>query len=289
MSQIIYKQSFIHLPSLQPAYDMGRRCEQADGFSQKIYWHALKERKDDHNALDYLAFDGEQLVGMINILFFAESVELIPLVDPAYRGQGIGKKLIIIALAKLHNYIVSHYCFICNINAAQQIAKCKIKGAIHDHDEIEMFAPKQIIATSDKSIIIERAQLSDIPILAKLHEQSFEKPSAEQMELRFAVTLKEPHRKAYLAKTPEGQVVGKLHVREDHHRIYIHDVGIAPEVRRQGYGKALMINWLIQFANNYTLPIAVEVLGNNTAAISLYEQCGFTLVNSYQFWKFNLS
>jgi ribosomal protein S18 acetylase RimI-like enzyme len=286
MAQLSFKQSFIYLPSLQPAYDMAARCEKTDGFSQKIYWHALRERTNDNNALDFLCFIDDNLVGMLNVLFFAESVELTPLVDPAYRGQGIGKKLIIITLAKLQNYVVSNYSFICNVKAEQQIAKCKAKGGVYDHEEIEMFAPTKLMVASDKPLVLERAQLSDVAILAKIHEESFEKPSAAQMELRFSVTLKEPHRKAYLAKTPEGQVVGKLHVREDHHRIYLHDVGISPEFRRQGYGKALMINWLKEFANNYTLPIAVEVLGDNIAALDLYKKCGFHTINVYQFYKF---
>ncbi len=281
MTTFVFKQSLVNLPSMQPAYDLFQRCESADGFMPKIYWHTLHERQNDHNALDYLCFADDKLAGMMNILFFSDVAELTILVDPDFRGQKIFKKFMMIGLTKLKSYVVSHYMLI-------SPNKCERPDATWDHDEVEMRAPDTATLVKP-TLILQRAMPEDADILAGVHIECFEKPDREAMRARFATTLLESNRKAYMAKNENGEVIGKVHAREDFNRVYVHDVGIKKAFRQQGYGKSLMLAWLNEYRQDYKdKPIAVEVLGNNTAALKLYESCGFTLTNNYHFWKFAL-
>jgi len=283
-----FTQSFASLDSLAPVHTLFHRCEQADGFAAKIYWNTLHERQKELNALDYLCFSGDQLAGMLNIFFFTETAEICILVDPDFRHQKIFKKLLNIGLTKLKSYVVKDYMFIVNEKFEKFMTECQQRGGVFDHREVEMRPRENIALDSPKKIFLTRATEEQLDTLSDLHVQSFETPDFPTIKARFTVTLKEPHRKAYLAKNEHGEIIGKIHAREDFNRVYIHDVGIAKKFRQQGYGKALMLTWLKNYAKDYTKPIAVEVLGDNTAALRLYESCGFEYVNTYQFWRFGL-
>ena len=286
MTHFSFKQGLVHLPSLEPVYALFYRCQRADGYVVKNYWHILGERSRDPNAIDFLCFVDDQLVGVVNVFFFSESIELVVFVDPAFRRQGIAKKLLRVTFSKLRQYVVPNYSYIVPMGCPALIEKCRNEGGQYDHEEVEMIAPAVMPALLAPEISLRQATLADIPQLAIIHEHSFNQPDREQMEKRFAVTMLESYRKIWLAYHPDGKAIGKLHLRDDFNRIVLHDVGILPEFRQKHYGRALMLTWLRQFASQYDKPIAVEVLGDNTAALRFYERCGFTLTQQYQFWKF---
>lgn len=288
MSQLSFKQSLSSLPTLAPVHELFYRCERFDRFSPKLYWQTLRERHQDLNSLDYLCYSGDTLAGMINIFFFSDTAEISVLVDPDFRHQNIFKKLLMIGLTKLRNYIVHEYMFIVNDKNEKFIAHCEERHGTIDHKEVEMRPRQNISFESNVKITLSRATFEDLDILADLHVQAFEKPDYSAIKDRFAMTLKEPNRKAYLARNEKGEVVGKIHAREDFNRVYVHDVGIAKKFRQQGYGKALMLTWLKEHSKEYAKPIAVEVLGDNTAALKLYDSCGFDTTNRYTFYRFPL-
>lgn len=288
MNPLTFKQSLTSLPTLAPAHELFYRCERFDGFSPKLYWQTLRERHQDINSLDYLCYSDDKLAGMLNIFFFSDVAEISVLVDPDFRHQGIFKKLLMIGLTKLRNYIVNEYMFIANEKFEKFIAACEARHGIIDHKEVEMRPGENISFESEKKITLARATFEDLDVLADLHVQAFEKPDYTAIKDRFAMTLKESNRKAYIARNEKGEVVGKIHAREDFNRVYVHDVGIAKKFRQQGYGKALMLSWLKDHSHDYAKPIAVEVLGDNTAALKLYESCGFHYTNRYTFYRFPL-
>lgn len=288
MTALTFKQSLASLPTLAPVHDLYFRCERTDGYALKVYWQTLKERQHDLNALDYLCLADDKIAGMLNIFFFSDTAEICVLVDPEFRHQGIFKKLLMIGLTKLRNYIVSEYMFIANDKHEKFAEACLKRHAIIDHKEVEMRPRANINYDAKQEITLARATLEDLDVLADLHIQSFERPDFDSIKERFATTLKEPNRKAYIARNEKGEVVGKIHAREDFNRIVVHDVGIAKKFRQQGYGEALMLTWLKNYSNEYTKPITVEVLSDNTAALKLYEKCGFEYTNRYTFYKFPL-
>jgi ribosomal protein S18 acetylase RimI-like enzyme len=288
MNPLSFKQSLTSLPTLAPVHELFYRCERFDGFSPKIYWQTVRERHLDLNSLDYLCYSGDKLAGMLNIFFFSDVAEISVLVDPDFRHQGIFKKLLMIGLTKLRNYIVEEYMFIVNEKFEKFMTECQARNGILDHREVEMRPRENISLESEKKITLTRATFDDLDVLADLHIQAFERPEYNVIKDRFATTLKEPNRKAYLARNEKGEVVGKIHAREDFNRVYVHDVGIAKKFRQQGYGKALMLTWFKEHSKEYAKPIAVEVLGDNTAALKLYESCGFDITNRFSLYRFPL-
>lgn len=288
MTVFAFRQSLITLPSLQPAYDLFQRCERHDRFATKIYWHVLHERKNDPQAFDYMCFAGEQLVGMLNIIFFSEAAEYSILIDPLFRGQKIAKRLLTIAFAKLKSYRVSEYLLV------SPFSECTRQGAQPDHQEIEM--RWDVSRGFSESSTLPDLSFEEVPVneeymrlLADIHSDCFNRPNKEEMQRRFFLVLKEPLRKAFIAKNSQGEIVGKVHAREDFNRVCLHDVGILKAFRRKGYGQALMREWLSHYAGTYgDKPIAVEVLGDNHAALALYDKCGFVRTGTHHFFRFSI-
>jgi len=288
MSAYTYQQSMVTLPSLEPIQEMVARATAQDGYPAKLYWYSLKERLREAQALDYLCFHEGQVVGMLNILFFNDdAAEFTVVIDPQHRQQGIFRKLLKIALMKLHNYAIDHYQLITHHLDEIWPQKLQNKGGIADHQEIEMLGPKTFTLRLEQPLRLRQATAEDIDLMASIHVSSFKSPSAEAIKRRFSSTIHEPSRQVWLAYNAANVAVGKLHLREDYQRMLIHDFSIDAAYQGQGYGQALMTAWYQQYSPNYAKPITVEVLGDNLAAIKLYEKCGFQLEHRYQFWRFN--
>ena len=70
--------------------------------------------------------------------------------------------------------------------------------------------------------------------------------------------------------------VGFLWVAVTHGTAVIHNVAVEPDVRRQGYGRAIMLAAERWCHENALTRIGLHVFAHNTGARALYEQLGFT-------------
>lgn len=286
------RQSLTSLPSLDPIFELARRCEVADGYSPKVYWNLIQSRRYDPRALDYMYCTSPrhppQPIGLLSAYYFQDGVEITAMVDPEFRHQGIFKQLLQKALDTLRLYQVTSYFLICNAKADLFSAHCAALGAKLHHSEIEMRGPVTITSVPKQFVALERAYVADIDSLVNLHQASFPGTSPASMRERLLGMLKEPNRQIWIAKDLAGKPIGKLHVREDINAIFLHDLGIIPELWQKGYGRSLVYHWYQQTALPANKPVMIDVLGDNQAALRLYNSCDFVVINQYNFWQFTM-
>lgn len=61
--------------------------------------------------------------------------------------------------------------------------------------------------------------------------------------------------------------------------LYIVNLNVAPEYRRQGIGEKLMRTALVQYGNINDVPITLDVTKTNTPALRLYQKLGFQITD----------
>lgn len=70
--------------------------------------------------------------------------------------------------------------------------------------------------------------------------------------------------------------VGFVWVEVVHDTAFVHNVAVEPDLRRQGYGRAIMLAAERWCQDNALARIGLHVFAHNTGARVLYEQLGFT-------------
>jgi ribosomal protein S18 acetylase RimI-like enzyme len=286
------QQSLKTLSSLKPLYALAERCRIADGYPVKLYWNLLETRRHDRQALDYLYFRDKRTssdpIGLLSIYYFQDGIEVTAMVDPEHRHQGIFTRLMDKVFNVLRIYSVKSYMLDCHAKAYGFNTQCIARGGVLHHSEIEMYGATELNFSAKKPIILERAKRDDLGVLIQIHQACFPGPSFASVQERLSTMLSEPHRQTWVGKNSEGKLVGKLHVREDEKAVFLHDLGIIPEFQRQGYATSLIHAWYQQYVVPANKPLVVDVLGDNPAAIKLYESGGFAIMNQYNFWQFKV-
>ncbi|QSB14222.1 GNAT family N-acetyltransferase [Natronosporangium hydrolyticum] len=70
--------------------------------------------------------------------------------------------------------------------------------------------------------------------------------------------------------------VGFLWVKVNDDTAFVYNVAVEPDLRRQGYGRAIMLAAERWCRDNALTRIGLHVFTHNTGALALYEQLGFT-------------
>lgn len=65
-------------------------------------------------------------------------------------------------------------------------------------------------------------------------------------------------------------------------------LGIVPEYRGRGLGRALLLSTVAELMDRGLNPIALEVETANLNALGLYQSCGFTVTNEFRYYRFPL-
>ena len=83
----------------------------------------------------------------------------------------------------------------------------------------------------------------------------------------------------FLVVEQGGAAVGRLYLQRSDQGVLIVDIGLLPQVRRQGLGRAVM-EWVVQEAVRARASrVWLHVLSSNLAARRLYERLGFAAVS----------
>lgn len=65
-------------------------------------------------------------------------------------------------------------------------------------------------------------------------------------------------------------------------------LGVVPEYRGRGLGRALLLSAVAELTEQGLDPIALEVETDNLNALGLYQACGFTVTNEFRYYTFPL-
>ena len=76
------------------------------------------------------------------------------------------------------------------------------------------------------------------------------------------------------------ECIGTCWVTNDTRRLYLHHLGIHPNYQQKGYGR-LLSEKALEFARRINMQIKLEVHEENSYAIKLYKNLGFTYLDKY--------
>ena len=123
-------------------------------------------------------------------------------------------------------------------------------------------------------LIFERMTEQHVSRVAELEKQCFSTPwsetaLSEELSNKFA---------RFFVALLNGEIVGYIGAHNILGEVYITNVAVFPEYRKNGFGEAL-IKRLIEMVKKENADfITLEVRKSNISAIKLYEKCGFCAV-----------
>lgn len=87
-----------------------------------------------------------------------------------------------------------------------------------------------------------------------------------------------------------GGIIGKINIEYSHHSAFISGVGILPEFRRKGYGKAALkaaLQIITEKKNIFETELDVECKKNH-GALNIYKHCGFEEQSVMDYYGYNI-
>lgn len=263
-------------------------CEVVDGHTPMIYWEVLKLKREIPG--DYCLYKEDKMIGYLSTFNFEDySIEVSFAIHPDFRNQSLFEHLLDYARDKLQLLYYDALILSSDILDTTLSRVFNRLGAEAMHKEYLLnrddLGPENISAL-DSIELVQVKKKEEAELLAQIHERAFHS-DLEVMVERFSKTVTMPNRRCFLALY-HGEPIGALHARIDSPDVTcLHDIGIIPEKRHSGFGLQMLklaLNTLIAEGHHH---FELVVATNNQHALELYQNCRFTLKQTYQFWRIN--
>jgi ribosomal protein S18 acetylase RimI-like enzyme len=260
-------------------------CRDHDSYRIKLYWHIIPSRLTQEFN-DILYFVDGNLVGYLALFTFGVSeIELSACVHPKYRRQGIFKKMLSEALLEIQQRRIPYCLWMCPQNSVIDKEKIAALEGKYVFSQVEMIAKHPPIQKTKPVTLLKEATQSDLSLLAQLGATAFNASFAETYS-RFAENMNEKNRKIWLVSSEQEENIGKIHVRyDDAQTAFIHDLCIQPKLQGQGYGFSMIIQMMDMLYKSGRKRLVLDAECDNEGALKLYQQCGFEITDSYDFWR----
>jgi ribosomal protein S18 acetylase RimI-like enzyme len=241
-------------------------------------------KSDEKN--EFLAWYGERLVGFIGICSFGGStMEVNGMVEPDFRKHGIftalfeSVKMEWLKRSKLPMLLLTDR----NSTAGQAFVR-KV-GAIHAHSEYEMILDltKKVVPSSSEIIRLRQATNDDAQQVAFQNAIYF----GESME-NVPLIMPEDEAKRgltiYIAEVGES-IIGKVNLQRTGDLGAIYGLGVLPEFRGRGLGRAILLSAVETFKADGYEKVMLQVEAMNDTALSLYLSCGFEMTSTMDYFE----
>jgi ribosomal protein S18 acetylase RimI-like enzyme len=262
---------------------------------------------------EFMYYDGEVLIGYMGISSFGGPWEVNGMVDPDYRRKGIYTKLFELVLAEWKRRGSGSMLLLSDRNSESGQKFIAGAGAQYKHSEYEMFLKKDApVATPDQlAITFRKATNADANEIARQNAIYFndeedagsddsilpedKEISSEGLKLIEEkeispddVILPEEEEKrgmtSYLVEK-EGQIIGKVNLQLTTKLGAIFGLGVLPEHRRKGYGRALLLLAIEKLREANSQEIMLQVAAENSNALNLYKSCGFEETSTMDYFE----
>lgn len=263
---------------------------------------------------EFMYYDGDVLIGYMGISSFGGPWEVNGMVDPDYRRQGIFTKLFELVLAEWKRRKSGSMLLLSDRNSDSGQEFIAGVGAQYKHSEYEMFLKENApVATPDQLAGIafrkatnadaneiarqnaiyfndEEEASSDVSNLPKEEEISSEGmilPEKEEVSSADMILPEEEEKRgmtSYLVEK-EGQIIGKVNLQLTSKLGAIFGLGVLPEHRRKGYGRALLLLAIEKLREANAQEIMLQVAAENSNALNLYKSCGFEETSTMDYFE----
>lgn len=266
-----------------------KRCADADQITLKLeleYKLADTENSgctaEIRHINEFLCFNGSLLIGYMGICSFGGAkspFEITGMVDPDYRRRGVFSKLYELAVAECKRRNAGGILALCDRKSASGQAFIKNSGVTYIYSEFEMYLQnksKEISEDKLCGISLRKAGNQDAPELARQNRIYFGGGTDEIGDEEIIVPEDEEKRgvTAYLA-IKDGIIIGKVNLQIFNGIGGIYGLGVLPEYRGKGLGRAVLLNAVEKLRESDAKEIMLQVAAQNARALNLYKSCGF--------------
>lgn len=304
-TQWVKQKKYLNQEDYQQISELQRECIDADGVALKLeldYKLAVTETdqdKYDNNEInEFMFFDEQKLIGYIGIGSFGGTgmpLEITGMVHPAYRNQGIFTALHKLVMNECRSRNAREVLLLCDKKSISGQGLIQKLDTEYDHSEYEMYL------LGDAPVIVEdllcgiklcKATNSDAFEIARQNAIYFEDPlpneeeimallgkinSGEELELEDTLLPEVEEKRGmqiYLAYK-DDKIVGKIHLETNSQVSGIYGLGVLPEYRGKGYGRAILLKGIKIMKESGIKNIMLQVEAENSTALGLYTSCGF--------------
>jgi ribosomal protein S18 acetylase RimI-like enzyme len=249
---------------------------------------------DDDNLLkigirdinEFMYYDGQDLIGYIGISGFAGTsgpLEITGMVHPLYRKQGVFSKLHELVLAECRRRRVEIFLALCDKKSDSGHEFLEKAGARYKFSEFEMYFHEGALEMCESKLLgvnLRKASNADASEIARQDSIYFgvrsQQKEVDVSDRRLVLPEEEERRglTMYLAVKDE-KVIGKVNLQLINGAGGIYGLGVLPENRGKGFGRAILLNAIKQLKNANASTIMLQVAAENRTALNLYKSCGF--------------
>ncbi|MGT2743183.1 GNAT family N-acetyltransferase [Streptococcus plurextorum] len=225
----------------------------------------------------FLAYQGEQLVGLLTVYADDEDVELAILVHPDHRRQGLARKLYACYQAETANYPIASETFQTERVFLVKHPDLATAWSLVENTDTETWMgrerePYQFSQQAELTVSLAQAHHADD--IARFQAQVFD--SDYQVALRYArEAIADTDSLLYLLEN-SGAVIGSCTVDISTDVNYLYGLAIAPDHQQKGYGTYLVKSVVNDLIRKNDKPFQIAVEDDNHVAKRLYENIGFT-------------
>lgn len=272
--------------------ELQAECVREDGISLKLELDYKLE--DAANAQsgngigginEFMAYDGNQLIGYLGICSFGDSsqpLELTGMVRPGYRRGGVFTALHTLAMAECGRRQPRGALGLCDRNSSSGQEFLKRINADYLYSEFEMVLrdeQREIQGEQLCGITFRKAVNADAREIARQNRIYFGHTESESEGGTLAGTLlpEEEEMRGMTIHLAEknGRVIGKANASLINGHGGIYGLGVLPEYRGKGYGRAILLGSIAKLRDAHAEEIILQVAANNETALKLYQSCGF--------------
>lgn len=271
-----------------------KSCVDYDGIALKLereYKLACAKEANEANAEsneknEFFAWFGDRLVGYIGICGFGGStMEVNGMVEPDFRKHGIFTSLFESVKEEWLRRSTLPMLLLTDRKSTEGQAFVRKTGAVHAHSEFEMFLDtnKNTVSSTSERIILRKATNEDAKDVAYQNGIYF----GESMEDKPLIMPEEEAKRGltiYIAEVGQN-VIGKVNLQRTGDLGAIFGLGVLPEFRGRGLGRALLLTAIETFKMEGYEKVMLQVEAMNDTALSLYLSCGFEVTSTMDYFE----
>lgn len=244
---------------------------------------------------EFMYFEEHELIGYMGIGDFGgvgTPLEVNGMVHPEYRRQGVFGTLSKLVMEEWRRRSPKRMLLLSDRKSEAGQAFIQGTGARYHHSEHEMYlrADRPEIHSDSGGITLRKATNADA---WEIHRQNAiyfgdELGEAETGHPREGAIMPEEEEKRgmtiYLAEADQ-QIIGKVHIQLSPGIGGIYGLGVLPEHRGRGYGRATLMMAIDKLKEANAGDIMLQVAVENTNALRLYQSCGFAETSTMDYYE----
>jgi ribosomal protein S18 acetylase RimI-like enzyme len=252
----------------------------------KLEWPALRARPLGLTS-DFIWVVGDEIVGFIGLYQWRPiELELCGMVQPAWRGRGIGNRLYEAAAAEASRRRPAIALLIVDraLEAGRRFALTH--GGELQHSEHRMQQRRQAEERPGLPLVdVRPASADDADFVVSCLASAFEEEPASYDPGDEAAVRGLVGATTIILEATTRDRVGMMRVEREGGAATIYGFAVVPERQGRGYGRAALSAVTTELHRSGVGVVALEVLSTNDSALHLYETCGFDAIGTEDYYS----